>query len=279
MTPNYINKTEYYFPTLTKGLKKVANSLLSDPMIFATHPAKKVGEIIGVSETMVIRLCHSIGYTGYSTLQKEVRTYLLELNNESFEVAADQIEATNRYALSMQKDISNLKNNIDKLDVDQLNEFVETIINSEKVVIAGYYHSFTFAHWFSFNLNYILRNSSLYRPETDAGLLDLLPEKSCIVVFSFYRYALDTIRLAEEAKEKGIKVLTITDSRVAPVTEVADIIIPITISPNNLLSKGPVTLSFINSILFEIIQRVEERGVIHSTFKYFIEDGEDKWKS
>lgn len=274
MTPEYVQLTEAHFPTLTKGLKKVADSLLSEPMIFAIQPAKEVGEIIGVSETMVIRFCNSIGYTGYSTLQKEVRKHLLDLNNNPKKQLEPGI-ASNNFAESLTKDMSNLRMNIDKLEIEQIEDLVETLIGSDKVVIAGYYHSFAFAHWFTFNLNYILGNASLYRPETDAGLLDLLPKNSCIVVFSFYRYALDTIRLAEEAKEKGIKVLTITDSRVAPIADFADVVIPITISENTIFSKGPVTLSVVNSILFEIIQRVEERGKIHSIFKYFIKDGED----
>ena len=51
----YEKRAKEEFPNLTKGLKKVANHLLTDPMVFAIHPVKKVGEIIGVSETMVIR--------------------------------------------------------------------------------------------------------------------------------------------------------------------------------------------------------------------------------
>ncbi|GAA0419121.1 MurR/RpiR family transcriptional regulator [Virgibacillus salarius] len=272
MTASYVRKTELEFSNLTKGLKKVADALLSDPMVFAIHPAKRVGEIISVSETMVIRFCHSIGYSGYSSLQKDVRKHLLEVKQQSDEKLQ---EMSNYYVESMLKDISILQNNMEKIAIDDMEKIIEAIINSEKVVVAGYHHSFTFAHWFYFNLNYILGNADLYRPETDAGLLDLLPVKSCIIVFSFYRYAIDTIRLAEEAKEKGIKVIAITDSRVSPVVEHADITILISVSQNTLFSKGPVTIAIVNALLFEVVERVEKRGKIKSTYKYFIKDGED----
>src|SRR5699024_4024685 len=140
---------------------------------------------------------------------------------------------------------------------------VDTMIDSERLMIAGYYRSFTFAHWLYFNLNYVLGNATLYQSETDAGLLDLLPEKSCIVIFSFFRYALDTLRLAEEAKNKNIKVIAVTDSRVSPITEYADIILPINSKNSNLFSKGPITLSIINAILNEIIQKTGEKSSIH----------------
>lgn len=276
MDPIYLKKTKEIFPTLTKGLKKVADHLLSEPMTFAIHPAKKVGEIIGVSETMVIRFCNTLGYTGFSALQKELRQQLLYLNeNPNEELISESCDA-NSFAKNMKNDIRNLEKNIEDLESESMETTVETILDSEKVVVAGYYHSFTFAHWFYFNLNYALGNASLYRPENDAGLLDLLPKKACIVIFSFYRYALDTIRLAEEAKIKGIKVICITDSRVSPVAEYADIIIPINIGKKTLFNKGPVTISLINSILFEIMLRVEKRGKIKSTYKYFIKDGEEE---
>ncbi len=274
MDPSYLKRTKEKFPTLTKGLKKVADHLLSEPMTFAIHPAKKVGEIIGVSETMVIRFCNTIGYNGFAALQKEVRQQLLYLKESADDELNTEIYQANNFVKSMRNDAKNLEKNIDGLELDKMETTVETIINSEKIIVAGYYHSFTFAHWFYFNLNYALGNASLYRPENDAGLLDLLPSKSCIVIFSFYRYALDTIRLAEEANHKGIKVICITDSRVSPVAEYADIVIPINISQKTLFNKGPVTMSLINSILFEIMLRVEEHGKIKSTYKYFIKDGE-----
>lgn len=276
MDPIYLKKTKEIFPSLTKGLKKVADHLLSEPMTFAIHPAKKVGEIIGVSETMVIRFCNTVGYPGFSALQKEVRQQLLYLNESPDEAFISKANDANNFVKNMKNDIRNLEKNIEDLEPENLETTVEAIIESEKVVVAGYYHSFTFAHWFYFNLSYVLGNTSLYRPENDAGLLDLLPKKACIVIFSFYRYALDTIRLAEEAKNKGIKVICITDSRVSPVAEYADIIIPVNIRKKPLFNKGPVTLSLINAILFEIILRVEKRGKIKSTYKYFIKDGEDE---
>ena len=76
---DYLENTQKHYPHLTKGLKKVAESLRTNPVLFATHPAKKTAEIIDVSETMVIRFCKAIGYAGYGELQKDVQQSLLSL--------------------------------------------------------------------------------------------------------------------------------------------------------------------------------------------------------
>lgn len=276
MENNYIRMTKEKMPTLTKGLKKVAEYLLADPMIFAIHPAKKVGKIIGVSETMVIRFCNQIGYSGYSKLQKDVRQNLLNLNSDAKQSTGLDSIHSKKFVHSIADDISLLNQNINHIDEEGMEEAIELIINSEKVIVAGYYQSFSFAHWFSYNLNLAKGNAFLYRPENDAGFLDFWSENTCLVIFSFFRYAMDTIRMAEEAKNKGIKIIAITDSWASPVTEYADIVISlITSERKQLLNKGPVTMSFMNSMLFEIIHRMEDWGKIQPTYKYFIKDGEE----
>ncbi|MFC4410423.1 MurR/RpiR family transcriptional regulator [Chungangia koreensis] len=272
---SYVDKTKEKFPSLSKGLKKVADQLLTDPIPFAIHTAKKVGTIIGVSETMVIRFCHEIGYPGYTDLQKELRQSLLDLNNAPLTKTREADARQNPFSIRMEEDLHRILENAQNIEVDDLDRAIELIINSDKVIVAGYYHSFSFAHWLSFSLNYILGNASLYRPASDAGLFDLPSKNSCVIIFSFFRYAIDMVRLAEEAKEKGIQIITITDSRVSPVADIADIVIPIN-NQKDFLSKGPITLSLINAMLAEIIERVENRGTIQPSYKYFVKDGDTK---
>ncbi|WKA58272.1 MurR/RpiR family transcriptional regulator [Planococcus shenhongbingii] len=272
MIPTYELKTKNKFPELTKGLKKVADALLNDSSIFARHSAKQIGEIIGVSETMVIRFCVSIGYQGFSELQKDVRNYLLLQTKEDSNEQNIEISQLNNFAKHIKADIDLLKNNIRTLDTEKFEDIVETIIKSERIVIAGYYQSFTFAHWLFFNLNYTLGNASLYRPETDALVFDFLPDNSCVIVFSFSRYALDTIRFAEDAKKKGVKVIAFTDSRLAPIVDHADIVALVEDSNQSLFDKGPVTMSLINSILREVMKRAEKKVTNSDKFKYFLKE-------
>lgn len=274
MKKNYIQITRELLPSLTKGMKKVGEHLLIDPMVFATHPAKKVGEVIGVSETMVIRFCHQIGYSGYTTLQNEVRQTLLNLNNKENEGASSV--SSKRFLHLMADDISRLKQNIEHIDEDMMEEAMDLLIKSEQVIVAGFYQSFSFAHWLAYSLNVVKGNTLLYRAESDAGLLQFNSDNTSIVIFSFFRYALDTIRLTEEAKKKEIPIILITDSWASPATEFADIVIPLLIDgANTFLNKGPVVMSFLNSMLAEIINRMENRGKVQETYKYFIKDGEE----
>ena len=223
---------------------------------------------------MVIRFSHSIGYEGFRNLQSEVRFNVLNLEESSLKDFSKD-ETSNPYSKSIQTDMNIIKENLDIIEFSKLDAIVDAIINSEKIVVAGYYHSFTFAHWLNFNLNYIIDNASLYRPETDSTLIMRLQENSVLIVFSFYRYAVDTISLAREAKEKGVKVITFTDSRVSPIAEFADLTIPIKRNHDAQFSNGTVMITIINAILYELIIRLKNSGKIQPTMKFFINNGQD----
>ncbi|SIT72651.1 MurR/RpiR family transcriptional regulator [Edaphobacillus lindanitolerans] len=272
MTPEYITRTEKVFPSLTKGMKKVAEALLHDPYSFVIHPAKQIGSITGVSETMVIRFCKALGYDGFSQLQETLKQEMLKFDSP---IPLDDYVPT-PFTTNIRGDLDLIESNLQQLNTSELSSVVERIIKSERVIVVGYYQSNAFAYWLFFNLNYITGNAHLYRPETDARLLDLTPPNSCVIVFSFYRYAMDTIRFVKEAKNKGITVIVITDSHVSPVVQYADHIVLIRLGRASLLRKGPVTLSVINSILAEAANQIEEKGVTPASYKYFIKDGEEK---
>ncbi len=270
MVPNYMERAEKLLPEMTKGLQKVAHFFINDPVTFAIYPAKKIGEFIGVSETMVIRFCNAIGYD-FSHLQEEIRQDLLKINQKSLDMFFERSQNHHNQFDSMEKDVTLIEKNSQRLNHEQIKKAANMILQSEKNIVIGYYQSFSFAHWLYFNLNFVHNNTVLYRPETDVNLLESATPKTCLIIFSFYRYAMEPIRIAKKAKEKGIPVIAITDSSVAPITEYADVSIVIYVG--NMFSFfqiGPIALSVTNVILDEVARcstNVENKDEL---FHYFI---------
>lgn len=280
MEPKYLVETKKNYDSLTKGLKKVADNLIADPMTFAIHPAKKSGEIVGVSETMIIRFCNEIGYKGFKDFQFDVREYLLNNMQDSSSVKSERYE--HPVLKSMMTDIMHLKRNVEQLDVNLIEQAVNMIMKGKKRVIVGHYHSFSFAHWLSINLQNLVGETILYRTEENFQLVEQLPEESIVIAFSFYRYATDTLKLVEKAKKRGLKVLAITDTNAAPIVEFADVVIPLAFNRNRgMIYKMPITMSILNVLLFEVMNVMNETGVegneksvYREDYKYFVNEGE-----
>ena len=77
MTPepnaNLFNKLQEITPSLSKGHRKIAVYITEcyDKAAFMT--ASKLGKIVGVSESTVVRFATELGFEGYPELQRALR--------------------------------------------------------------------------------------------------------------------------------------------------------------------------------------------------------------
>ena len=69
-TSNLISKINEHYGKMSKGQKVLANYIIDnyDKAVFYT--AAKLGEIVGVSESTVVRFASFIGYSGFPEFQK-----------------------------------------------------------------------------------------------------------------------------------------------------------------------------------------------------------------
>ncbi|WP_035322943.1 MurR/RpiR family transcriptional regulator [Peribacillus kribbensis] len=262
---NYLDRTKDRFPNLTKGLKKIAEALLSNPILFATYSARKNAETLGVSETMVIRFCKAIGYHGYRELQLDVQQSMISLRQNPIGSG----EKDHSFGSIMTADAENIQQAAAHIDWEAADQIVQALISAKEIKVAGYYQSYSYAHWFSFTLDGLLNKVTLHRPDLDMGIKHKGKEY-CVVIFSYYRYALESIRIAEEAKANGNTVIVITDSALSPISHLGDHVLSIQVAQKSILEKGPVTFSLLNSILLHMAQKIEMLEAVNPVNRYYI---------
>ena len=61
------------YSTLSKGQKKIANAVLNDYDKVAYLTAARLGDLVGVSESTVVRFADELGFVGYSQFQLAVQ--------------------------------------------------------------------------------------------------------------------------------------------------------------------------------------------------------------
>ncbi|MBO8156908.1 MAG: MurR/RpiR family transcriptional regulator [Bacillaceae bacterium] len=251
---------EEKFSSFSAGLKKVAEQLLKNPSLFAINTAEEAGKEIGVSETTIIRFSRAIGFSGYSTLQKEIKEQILKPKSSLWEYDADKSKANLEQSLHqhvMELDSNHIKQAARQIDQDVYQLAVEKLFKAKQITVTGARSSFSMAHWFVFALDLIRGNTRLIRPDTDDIILRLaeLNEESVFVAISFHRYTLNTLDLASEAKKRKAFVIGITDSKVAPIREFADLIIPVQLPVKSTLDAAPAVISLLNSLVSGVALR------------------------
>ena len=81
---------------LSKGQKKIANAVLNDYDKVAYLTAAKLGDLVGVSESTVVRFADELGFEGYSQFQLAVQELVrIKLTpNQRIELTKQRIEGS-----------------------------------------------------------------------------------------------------------------------------------------------------------------------------------------
>jgi DNA-binding MurR/RpiR family transcriptional regulator len=257
-----------HYASLTEGQKRVAEYVLKNPNVSAVESAAEIGKQAGVSETTVIRFCYSLGYEGFTEVQKELQRQLL-LSKSSLDtfVKSKRLIAADPhfYAKVMEKDRENIAIQMRNMDEKQFDDAIHYLERASNVLIAGLHASYPAALWFGFTLNLFRGKTKIYRPDTDNIFLlsrEIDPSWTVLVI-SFHRYAKETIELARTAKELGANVIAITDSLLAPVATYANNVLPLEIERKSTIDIAAPLFSVLNSLLagysLKNLGKVEQR--------------------
>lgn len=238
----------------SKNLQKITSYLYNEPKIFALHSAAEAGKRMGVSETTVIRFCQQLGLSGYRALQAEVQQHLFQKSSLSDFIEEKSVEDDERQPIKrlMTNDLDAIQKTMEQIPEVHLETAVEKLSNADRVLVSGLRASHALASWFAFSLDIIIGNARLYQPNVDDVLLRVseLTAKSVVVVFSFHRYAKDTIHIAKLARDEGAFVIAFTDSHVAPIAKYADLLLPVQLKST--LDVAPAVMSLANAIVSAI---------------------------
>ncbi|SIS13073.1 transcriptional regulator, RpiR family [Peribacillus simplex] len=257
---NYNERIRKRFNELTKRQKIVAKYIVDFPKEVAFQTSKQLGIASKTSDTTVIRLSYALGYSGYSELQKEIQSTLLEDSSTN----ADPIEGLRSTSKSLkdinliqhviEQDSAYVRATLEQVDYNQYKKAVDLLIRSEKRIVIGFRGSYGPANWLSFSLNIVVGNTLLYRGEIEDAnyLLSLVNERTLMVAISFPRYTKETYSFVNAAKKKGAKVLAITDDELSPLGLLSDILFKVVAPPPITLKGITPTFALLNLLITSI---------------------------
>ena len=208
-------------PSLSAGQRKVAEYILNNKDEFSYATLAKLSKDISVSETTIIRFAYSLGFDSFSAMQQKIREEILSVPQRS---ATDTLQNLTFYQTVFAKETQTLQEWIDHVDEALLDQIVHTLLNADRILVAGARSSYHAANWFGNRLNLLLGNTyvvkEFYDPRFD--LLNSITDKTVILSIAFARYTKWTYRYAESAKKMGATLVSITDSISSPFFNISD---------------------------------------------------------
>lgn len=190
---------------LSQRLKTVANYIIENPKMIALYPAKEIGKLTETSETTVIRCSTALGYSGYASLQEDIRKALLLPEAEDpLQALKKGIKTENNLLTEvMEQDIHFIKQTYANLDETLFQEAVSTILEAKKIVVVGLRTSYAPANWLAYSLNIVKGETILFKGDIDDAnyLLTEINEDWLIVALSFQRYVKQTISFVKKGSK------------------------------------------------------------------------------
>lgn len=239
-----IRRINEKYPKLSKGQKLLANYILKhyEKAVFLT--AAKLGAIVGVSESTVVRFANELGYDGYPRLQRAleelVKTKLTSV--QRMEITSGRIDHDRVLKSVLQSDAEKIKDTLDEIDETTFNASIDMILNARNIYILGVRSCASLASFLGFYFNLIFDNVKLIHTNSVSEMFEQIlrmNEEDVVIAISFPRYSKRTLKAIEFAHSRNTKVITITDSELSPLTQYADY---------NLLARSDMA-SFVDSLV------------------------------
>ncbi len=254
-------RLNHSFKSLSKGQKQIASFILENYDKAAFITASKMGRIVGVSESTVVRFAYTLGYDGYPELQKSLQELIRNKLTSVQRIKLTSDMNQNDVLKSVLKaDMSNIRATIDSIDNATFNSVVDEFFTAERVFIMGIRSSSPLAQLLAYYLGFILDNVVLVNSSIGDVYESIIRigEADVCVGISFPRYSTRTIDALRFAKSKGARIVALTDSSFSPIAELADYSLTAKSDMASFADSLVAPLSLINALIVACSLRRKE---------------------
>lgn len=213
------------YKTLSKGQKQLAAYITENYDRAAFITASKMGRIVGVSESTVVRFAYALGYDGYPELQKSLQELIRNklTSVQRIQLTGD-LQPNDVLRSVLKSDVSNIRATIDLIDNASFNAAINALLEAKKVYIVGLMSAAPLAQFLAYYLGFVMDNVVMVSGAMGNIYEDLFrisSEDVCIGI-SFPRYSNRTIDALDFARGKDATIIAITDSVSSPIAEKAE---------------------------------------------------------
>lgn len=263
-TQDMIDRLNLSGKRLSKGHRRIAEYIVQhyDKAVFMT--ASSLGEMVGVSESTVVRFAVALGYEGYPQLQRSlqelVRHRLTAI--QRFEMSSD-IHQDDVLRTVLKADMQNIRNTIDEIDSAAFDDVVKRVLSAKHIYIIGLRSAAPLAQFFGYYLNFIFDDVRVVAASTTdvfEGIVRVQTD-DVLIGISFPRYSTRTLEAMRFAKRCGAQVIGITDGPMSPLHEAADVCLSARTDMASFVDSLAAPLSVINALVVALgIQRKDQLG-------------------
>ncbi|NKX16570.1 MurR/RpiR family transcriptional regulator [Ochrobactrum pseudogrignonense] len=210
---------------LPKRLKQCADFVAANQDRIAVSTVAEMAEGAGVQSSAFMRFCQILGFSGFSEMQKLFATPMLAVGpiiprgEHLRETAAGSAPAL--LAEFAEAGRTSLESLLKTIEPEALEKAVKLLATAETIHIIGVRRAFPVASYLAYALEKMQVPAMLHSTVGKLENQHAIRKGDVLLAISFSPYSPETIAMAENASERGIDVVAITDTIVSPMSKFA----------------------------------------------------------
>ncbi len=248
-------------PRLTRAERQLAASLMENYPVSGMGSITQVAQKAAVSTPTVARMVQKLGYSGFPEFQAELRRELEEkisnpiAKHETWARGAPEAHMLNRFAGAVS---DNMRQSLAQLDPAMFDACADLVADGERgVFVAGGRITRALADYAFLHLQVIRPGVTLIQSISNAWphyVLDM-KEGDVLILFDVRRYENATLKLAELARERGVRIVLFTDQWQSPVGGAAEFVFSSRIDVPSAWDSMAVPLLLVEILLAAVQER------------------------
>jgi DNA-binding MurR/RpiR family transcriptional regulator len=262
------------FPSLSKRLQQIASHALDNPSELALDTIAQVSQRAGVQPSSLIRFAKEFGFSGYSDMQRVFRTRLTDAmpdykerlrslngtDGASSEEAKDDASAL--LDQFIEADIVGLRRLQQQKRMGPLLERAyQLITDSEIVYLVAHRRSFPIAYYLAYAFSQMNVRNVLVDGVGGMFMQQVghATNRDVILAISSKVYSPDVAQVVREAKQRGVKIIAMTDSPLSPLAEHADVSLEVQQASVGMFRSLAVTVTLAVTLIVGVGRAVEAK--------------------
>ncbi|MDR0862964.1 MAG: MurR/RpiR family transcriptional regulator [Oscillospiraceae bacterium] len=254
----------------SKGQRNIAKYIAENYEKAAFMTAGKLGQVVSVSESTVVRFAQELGYGSYPemrrALQDMIRSRMTSV--QRIRVSQDLLSGGDMISHVLSSDIEQIRLTMEETNRDDFERAVNAIVGAKSIYIFGLRSSSALANFMGFYFNLLFENVHVVNESSSCEVFEQIVRISkddVFIALSFPRYSRRTVRAMRYARDMGATLIGITDNNVSPIAKLADVSLYAKSDMVSFLDTLVAPLSLVNALI--VATSARSGGDLYSNFE------------
>ena len=252
------------YNTLSAKEKKIADFILEHPKESVNPSIEELAELIGISESTMVRFARKIGYSGYQRFRIALARETIPSNEQLFE--SEVTEGEDPVDLVFRHTRKTLDETYAKLERKTVRDAASLLAGCRNLYLMGLGGSNILSQYAYHKL---IRTGLNCQYASDFHLQLMLAsqasEEDTALIISHTGSGHDTLALAEELRNNGCKLITLTSNTRSPLAKMGDLVLAVSTGSSPVVAESfsarITSLVLIDVLYVEILEILQDKGV------------------